>query len=206
MVKIAAIVLAAGRSTRFAAAGGTGATKLTAPLAGKPLARYAAEAALASSARPIVVVTGHARSAVEAALRGLSLQFAHNPDFAAGLSTSLRTGLAALPEDAAGAVVLLADMPAVRPSLIDQLIAAFAKQPSALAAAPTQDGRRGNPILLARALIPAVADIQGDEGARRLLAVLPPGRLLEVPVDDKSVNLDIDTPDALAAAAPLLKI
>ena len=118
MVKIAALALAAGRSSRFAAAGGQGATKLAAPIAGKPLARYAAEAALASSARPVIVVTGHAQEAVATALQGLPLEFVHNPDFASGLASSLRTGLAALPPDVAGAIVLLADMPAVTPALL----------------------------------------------------------------------------------------
>jgi len=200
MVKIAAILLAAGRSARFAAAGGQEATKLAALVAGKPLARYAAEAALASSARPVVIVTGHARDAVEAALRGLPLRFVHNPAFASGLASSLKAGLAALPGEIGGAVVLLADMPAVAPALIDRLAAALAAAPEALAAIPVAEGRRGNPVLLARALFPAMAALEGDEGARRLLAGLPPGRVIEIPAGDDGATLDVDTPEALAAA------
>jgi len=200
MVKIAAILLAAGRSARFAAAGGREATKLAASVAGKPLARYAAEAALASAARPVVVVTGHARDAVEAALHGLRLRFVHNPAFASGLASSLKAGLAALPGDIEGAVVLLADMPAVAPALIDRLAAAFAAAPDALAAIPVAEGRRGNPVLLGRALFPAVAALDGDEGARRLLAGLPPGRVVEIAAGDDGATLDVDTPEALAAA------
>src|SRR5579863_2357704 len=98
MARIAAVILAAGRSLRFRAAGGQG-SKLLAELAGKPLARHAAEAATASSARPIVVVTGHERRSVEAALDGLELQFAHNPRYRDGLASSLKTGIAALPAD-----------------------------------------------------------------------------------------------------------
>jgi molybdenum cofactor cytidylyltransferase len=206
MVKIAAIVLAAGRSTRFVEAGGREATKLAAPLGGAPLARYAAEAALASKARPVVAVTGHARAAVEAALAGLSLRFVHNARFASGLASSLQTGVAALPADVDGAVVLLADMPAVTPQLIDRLVAAFEERPDALAAAPIQEGRRGNPILLARALFPAVAELTGDVGARGLLAALPPERLLEVSADGLDASLDVDTPEALNAALRLLKL
>jgi molybdenum cofactor cytidylyltransferase len=205
MVKIAAILLAAGRSTRFAAAGGEESTKLTAMLAGKPLVRHAAEAALASAALPIIVVTGHAREAVEAALDGSPLRFVHNPRFASGLASSLQTGIAALPEKIAGAVVLLADMPGVTAALIDHLIARFEAHPDVLAATPTLEGRRGNPALLARALFPEVAGLSGDEGARRLLGAIPPDRLLEIPVEGWGASLDVDTPAALAEARRALE-
>ncbi len=198
--KIAALILAAGRSQRFAAAGGREATKLAAFVAGKPLARYAAEAAFASAARPVVVVTGHAREAVETALRGLPAQFVHNPAYSSGLASSLQAGLAALPPDAAGAIVLLADMPAVTAALIDRLVAAFAAQPEAHAAAPVRRGRRGNPVVLGRRLFDEVSKLAGDEGARPLLAALPPSRLLEVAVDDDGATLDVDTPEGLRAA------
>ncbi len=71
---------------------------------------------------------------MEAALEGLDLRFVHNADYRQGLASSLKTGVAALPADAAGALVLLGDMPAVTTALIDRLIAAFAAQPEALAA------------------------------------------------------------------------
>ncbi len=94
------MVLAAGRSTRMGAV-----NKMIAEIGGKPLVRIAAEQALASRASPVIVVTGHERDKVEAALKGLSVRFAHNPDYAEGLGTSLRTGIAAVPDDADGAVV-----------------------------------------------------------------------------------------------------
>ena len=72
---------------------------------GKPLVRHAVEAALASRARPVVVVTGYAREAVEAALTGLPVVFVDNADFASGLSSSLKIGVAALPNGVAGALV-----------------------------------------------------------------------------------------------------
>lgn len=205
MVKIAALVLAAGRSSRFAAAGGREATKLAASVAGKPLVRYAVEAALASSARPVIVVTGHAQESVKAALQDLSPRFVYNPAFASGLASSLRAGIAALPSDVAGAIVLLADMPAVTPGLIDRLVAAFAARPDAAAAMPVGDGRRGNPVLLSAALFPKVAKLEGDEGARRLLSSLPAEQVIEAPIDDLGVTLDVDTPDALRTAERALK-
>src|SRR5262249_31152595 len=78
--RIAAVILAAGRSTRM-----EGTNKLLAEIGGRPLVRIAAEEALASRARPVIVVTGHQRDKVEAALKGLNVQAVHNPDFAEGL-------------------------------------------------------------------------------------------------------------------------
>ncbi len=205
MVEIAAVLLAAGSSSRFRAAGGGHSTKLAAPLAGKPLVRHAAEAALASLARPVVVVTGHDRDVVEAALAGLDIRFAHNPAYADGLASSLKTGIAALPGSVAGALILLGDMPAVTPSLLDRLIAAFGDRPDALAAAPTVGGRRGNPALLARALFAAVAELGGDEGARKLLDNAEPGRVIGLDASGIGAMLDVDTPQSLAEARRLLE-
>jgi molybdenum cofactor cytidylyltransferase len=136
MFEVAAIVLAAGRASRYRAAGGAEETKLVADFHGEPLIRWAARAALASRARPVVVVTGHAKAEVETALAGLGLHFTHNPDFASGLASSLRTGLAALPPEAAGAVVLLGDMPEASASVVDALIDRFLSTPGACAGKP----------------------------------------------------------------------
>ena len=190
---VAALLLAAGRSTRMG-----GPNKLLADLDGVPLVRRAALAALASRARPIVAVTGHQAPAVTAALAGLDLALAHNPDHEAGLASSLNAGLAALPWEADGAVVLLGDMPGVTGALIDALIAAFASH-GAIAAVPTHRGAWGNPVLLGRGLFPDLARLRGDAGARRLLEARR-AELVEVPVADPAVLLDIDTPEALVRA------
>ena len=205
MAEIAAIVLAAGRSSRYLAAGGAEASKLVADYRGEPLVRGVARAAAGSLARPVVVVTGHARSEVEAALAALPLTFVHNPDFASGLASSLRTGVAALPPAAAGAIVLLGDMPGVEARTIDRIVEAFVARPDAFAAAPVFSGRRGNPVLLGRALFAAVARLEGDEGARGLLRDAA-DRVVEIPFDDAAVALDVDTPEDLAAARKLLGI
>ncbi|MDJ1158387.1 nucleotidyltransferase family protein [Chelatococcus sp. SYSU_G07232] len=192
MSAVGAIVLAAGRSTRMG-----GPNKLIQTLGGKPLVRHAAEAALASTARPVVVVTGHDADAVRAALAGLSVAFTHNPAFATGLSTSLDVGLAALPDTAAGAVVMLADMPRVSGRIIDALVAAFEARPDVAAVVPTLSGEWGNPVLLARRIFAEVEALSGDEGARRLLVHRQD--VLAVPIDDTAVAMDVDTPEALAA-------
>jgi len=200
VTKVGAVVLAAGEGSRFRAAGGPGATKLVAKLGDKPIVRMAAEAALASKARPVIVVTGHARASVEAALAGVDVEWAHNPQFSSGLASSLRVGLAGMPDDVAGALVLLGDMPWIEARLIDAIIDGFLANEHALAAAPARGGRRGNPVLLGRGLFDAAMRLEGDEGARRLIGSLGTGELIEVEAADAGVVVDIDTPADLAAA------
>lgn len=200
MTRVGAVVLAAGQSARFRAAGGRTATKLVAKLGDKPIVRMAAEAALTSKARPLIVVTGHARASVEAALAGLDVEWAHNPQFSSGLASSLRAGLSAMPADIAGALVLLGDMPWIEARLIDAIIDGFLANEHALAAAPTRGGRRGNPVLLGRGLFDAAMRLEGDEGARRLIGSLGAGELIEVEAADAGAIVDIDTPADLAAA------
>jgi molybdenum cofactor cytidylyltransferase len=191
--RFAAIILAAGRSTRMG-----GPNKLLAEVTGKPLARIAAEAALKSQARPVVVVTGHQGETVRQALSDLPLEFVDNPDFAEGLSTSLRTGIAALPVDIDGAVVLLADMPQVDHVLIDRLIAAHEPAKGALIAVPVLDAKRGNPVLWSKRFFPDLTALEGDVGARHLIGKYAEA-VVEVPVTGSAAMTDIDTPDALRA-------
>src|SRR5664279_2990026 len=174
--RIAALVLAAGRSIRMGAI-----NKLIAEIGGKPLVRIAAEQALASRAGPVIVVTGHERERVEAALSGLPVRFTYNPDYADGLGTSLKTGIAAVPADADGAIVCLGDMPQVDAALIDKLIAAFDPDSGALVVVPSINGRRGNPVVWSRRFFKDLMSIGGDIGARHLIATYAEA-VVEVPV------------------------
>jgi len=191
--RLAAIVLAAGRSTRMG-----GPNKLLAEINHRPLVRIAAEQALASRARPVIVVTGHQREQVAAALAGLDVVVVHNPDYADGLSTSLKVGIAAVPVDADGAIVCLGDMPQVDASLIDRLLAAFDPEKGALVVVPTIEGKRGNPVVWSRRFFSELAAIDGDVGARHLIASYPEA-IAEVPMTGNGALVDVDTPDALRA-------
>ncbi|HTQ13983.1 MAG TPA: molybdopterin-binding/glycosyltransferase family 2 protein [Rhizomicrobium sp.] len=190
--RIAAVVLAAGLSSRMAS------NKLLAPLDGKPLLRHAVEAAVASAAEPVIVVTGKDAEAARAALDGLSVRFVHNPDFAGGLSTSLKAGIAAVPEDCDGAMILLGDMPGVSSALIDRLIAAFSPEDARAICVATHAGKRGNPVLWARRFFADIAALTGDVGARHLVAVHEE-LVREVEAGDDAPLADIDTAEALAA-------
>jgi molybdenum cofactor cytidylyltransferase len=186
--QIAAIVLAAGRSIRMRAE-----NKLLADVGGKPMLRWAAEAALGSRARPVLVVTGHQEGEVRAALAGLDLAFAANPDFAKGLSTSLKAGIAAVPAACDGALILLGDMPQIGASHLDRLIEVFA--PGAIVV-PVHEGRQGNPVLWARGHFPELMQLQGDAGARRLIAAHRDA-VREVELGSARIFADVDTPEEL---------
>jgi molybdenum cofactor cytidylyltransferase len=191
--RVAAIVLAAGRSTRMG-----GPNKLLAEIGNRTLVRIAAEQALASRAEPVIVVTGHQREQVEAALRGLDVRLVHNPDFAEGLSTSVKAGVGAVPDDVDGVIVCLGDMPQVNALLIDKLIDAFDPEKGALVVAPTINGERGNPVVWSRRFFPELAALQGDAGARQLIKSVPEA-IVEVPLSGRAALIDVDTPQALKA-------
>jgi molybdenum cofactor cytidylyltransferase len=193
--KIAALVLAGGRSTRYGAR-----NKLLERLDGVPLVVRTARTALASRAAPVIVVTGHEADAVAAALAGLDVRIIHNPDFADGLSTSLKAGLAAVPPDADGALVTLGDMPRVEARHLDRLIAAFSPKEGRGIVVPVHLGKRGNPVLFARTYFQELLAIEGDTGARHIIAASA-SEVAEVDLATDAIFLDIDTPEALARAA-----
>jgi molybdenum cofactor cytidylyltransferase len=188
---IAAVILAAGRSSRMGAE-----NKLLADVAGKPMVRRVAETVLASQARPVIVVVGHQAGQVRAALQGLDVAIVENPDYADGLSTSLRRGVDALPEKVDGAVVALGDMPRVSAAEIDRLIAAYNPLEGRSICVPTVGGKRGNPVLWGRAYFPEMREVAGDMGARKLIAAYAEA-VCEVPMSGDGVLVDIDEPAAL---------
>lgn len=192
--KIAAIILAAGQSSRMG-----GKNKLLEEFKGKPLVRHAVEAACASGAAPVIVVTGRDASTVGQVLEGLDVRLVNNPDFADGLSSSLKAGIRALPEESAGAVICLGDMPQISSNLINRMIDAFAPERGAMIVAPVRNKQRGNPVLWARRFFPELLKLEGDIGARKLANFYSEG-LLELEVDDDAAFADIDTPEALDAA------
>ncbi len=191
--RIAAVVLAAGRSTRMGAA-----NKLLAEIAGQPMIDHAVDAALASQAEPIIVVAGHDAAKVRTALGPRKVTAVENPDYAQGLSTSVRAGIAALPDDIDGALFLLADMPRVGAAHIDRLIAAFNPVEGRAICVPTHKSKRGNPVLWAARFFPEMRALVGDKGARQLLAEHAE-QVCEVEMPDDAILVDVDTPEALAA-------
>ncbi len=189
--KVAAIVLAAGQSKRM------GANKLLADLGGAPMIRRSVKAVRAAGVETVIAVTGHEAGKIAAALEGFGIEIAHNPDYAQGLATSLKRGLAAVPGDADAVLVCLGDMPRVTPKAIGRLIAAFNPEEQRTICVPVHKGMRGNPVLWGRKHFAAMAELRGDQGAKDLMQQFAE-ELVEIEMADDGVLLDADTPEALA--------
>ncbi len=188
--RITAVVLAAGKSSRM------GSNKLLADLNGKPLLRHSVEALKASSVHDIIVVTGNEPERVQSALAPLDVTLVHNTNFAEGLSTSLKRGLAAVPAETDAVLVCLGDMPLIDAQTIDRLVAAFNVAEHRTICVPTFEGKRGNPVLWGRQHFITIDQIEGDQGARLLLDALS-DEVVEVEVKTQAVLVDVDTPQAL---------
>jgi molybdenum cofactor cytidylyltransferase len=191
-LKVASIVLAAGRSSRMAPR-----NKLLELVEGTPIVARVAGVALASGADPVVVVTGFEAPRIADALRDLRVTIVHNPAFKRGLSTSLQTGLSALPAGTDGALILLGDMPEIESSDLEALMAAFAEQGRQAICVPVRHGRRGNPVLWGAAYFAEMMRISGDVGAKQLMA-RHQRRVSEVVAGSDGIFADVDTPSDLA--------
>ncbi|NNH33275.1 NTP transferase domain-containing protein, partial [Rhizobium sp. SEMIA 4085] len=198
---VAIVLLAAGRARRM---GEGGQQKLLAEFDGMPLMRRSASIAVASRALSVVAVTGHRRAEIEAALEGLNVQPVFNSDYASGMASSLAAGFAhAHANGAEGVLVMLADMPGVSTADLDHLISAFEQAEGRAIVRAVCGGKRGNPVILPRSLYHAVLSLEGDVGARHIVET---ARLPVVDVDiGESAHLDVDTPEAIAAAGGILK-
>ncbi len=192
--KVAAVVLAGGRSSRVGRE-----NKLLAKVNGRPMVAGVVAEAIASNVSTVIVVTGHQAGAVRDALADLPVTMVHNPDFKQGLSTSLKAGLAALDEQLEGAIVCLGDMPQVTLHHINKLISVFEARTGCAVCVPTFGGKRGNPVLWDRHFFTEIMEIEGDVGARHLIGTHAE-KVVEVPMDDDGVLLDVDTADALNEA------
>lgn len=189
--KIAALVLGAGRSQRMGAR-----NKLLMRINGQcMIARVAAQIAEAGIEQ-CLVVTGHEAGEVRAALADSNAGFVHNPDYAKGLSSSLRAGIQALPRDVDGVLICLGDMPDIRADHLRKLIAAFDPVEGRAICVPAYQGKRGNPVLFGAQFFGEMMQLAGDTGARHLIGEHQ-DMVCEVAMDDAGVLLDLDTPQAM---------
>jgi 8-oxo-dGTP diphosphatase len=188
---IVAVVLAAGASTRM------GEPKLLLPLRGKSLVRRVVEEAVASRAKQTIVVTGAHREPIERELRGLPVKLVHNPEYAEGMSTSLRAGLRAARTAVDAALILLADQPLVDRHVLDSLIELYGRSGAAIVQ-PSYGGQPGNPVLWDRRLFGELMAEQGDRGGREILRRRA-AEVARLELPDTRLRQDVDTPEAYAA-------
>ncbi len=188
---VAGIILAAGRSSRL------GRPKQLLDLGGKPLLRRTLDNALASSLDPVLLVLGHLADEVATALGDHPARVVVNPRFAEGQASSVVAGVAALPDDAAAAMLLLGDQPGICPGIIDAVLAAWRANPVPIAA-PVYGETTGNPVLFRRDLFPDLLRLAGDRGARSLVRARA-ADVLRVPVPLDAPPPDVDTDADYAA-------
>lgn len=188
---MAAVVLAAGRSTRMAPV-----NKLVADFGDAPVVRHAVDAATGAGLRPVIVVAGHQADRVASVLGGADVSLVHNPDFADGISTSVKAGVAAVPGDARGAVILLGDMPGITPDILAGMLTAFDDAGGEKIIQPRYDGQPGNPVLWPRRLFAEFKGLIGDVGAKPLLKKHAED-VLGVDVASPAIHMDIDNPEDL---------
>ena len=194
------VVLAAGKSTRMAPYN----KLLVTDRGGKPMIARTVDNILSSRARPVFVVTGHRGEDIRAALAGRPVTFVDAPDYALGLSASLKSGIAALPDSIAAALVCLGDMPLVTGRMLDRLIDAWDPDEGRAIVVPMHQGRAGNPVLWSRALFAEILGLGGDSGARALLKQHEE-LVAEVDIGDDAVLRDFDTVESLATLPQRLR-
>ncbi|MEW6276560.1 MAG: molybdenum cofactor cytidylyltransferase [Bacillota bacterium] len=184
---VSAIILAAGQGKRM------GAQKLLLPMGGRTIIEKVVDVAVASKVNEVIVVLGYRAEEVAQVLAGKPVRLVVNPDYARGQSTSLIAGVRAARPEAAALVFILADQPFLTPDLINRLIEVY-QTSACLIARPVFKDRPGHPVLLDASLIPELLTLEGDTGAREIVARYR-DRVKLVPVTDEAVLLDVDTPE-----------
>lgn len=182
---VAAIVLAAGKARRF------GAQKLLAPFGDSTVVRTVVDAIRAAGVEFVVVVGGPGGDAVRAAVGGSPVIWTENPAPDRGMSSSVATGLAALPPNVGAAMVVLGDQPTISVQVVERLLVAW-REGGGPVVAPRYRGLRGNPVLFDAALFGALGALVGEHGARDFIAA-DPTRVTMVDVAEPP-PMDIDTP------------
>ncbi len=197
---IAAVVMAAGRSSRMAPHN----KLLVTDKAGKTMIARVVDNVLSSHARPVLVVTGYQAEQIEQTLGGRPVRYVHAADFAEGMSASLKAGIGAVPPDCAAAIVCLGDMPLVTGRMIDRVISMYNPDAGRLIVQPTFRGKPGNPMLWDKRYFGEILKISGDSGARSLLVKYAEA-VVGVEMADDAVLRDFDTAESLATLPPRMR-
>jgi molybdenum cofactor cytidylyltransferase len=184
---IYAVILAAGSSSRL------GRPKQLLPLGDRPVLAHTLANALAASLDGVIVVLGHAADTIQAQIDFGPARVVQNDRYAEGQSTSLHTGIAALPPDTAAALFILGDQPLIGPAVHDALLDAY-RRTNAPIVQPSYDGQRGTPVLIASALFPELLAVTGDQGARNVIRAHA-AEVVAVPIPGATPTDDLDTED-----------
>ena len=184
---IHAVLLAAGRSERMGRN-----NKLLLNVDGIPLVRKSAINILNSNVTSMTVVTGFDENKIVNALSGLNVNFVKNINFREGLSSSLKAGLANITPTPSAVIICLADMPKIQPEHINQLIENFDPLKGWEICIPTNNGKRGNPVLIGSRFFPHIFETSGDFGAKQIMKQHS-DKIVEVEIGTSDIHFDIDT-------------
>jgi len=185
LCKVAAIVLAAGASTRY------GEPKQLLSIGCRTMLQHVADVVLASLVDQTIVVLGHRAGEIGATLKDMPADIVTNEEWEAGMSTSMQVGLQAVRPDVQAALLVLADQPAITPDIIIALIERY-RETGAVIVVPTYQGKRGNPTLFDRSLFPELFKVRGDQGGRQLVDMYA-DRTERVEVGSEAILVDVDT-------------
>ena len=186
---IHAVLLAAGRSERMGRN-----NKLLLNVDSIPLVRKSAINILNSDVTSMTVVTGFDENKIVNALSGLNVNFVKNINFREGLSSSLKAGLANITPTPSAVIICLADMPKIQPEHINQLIENFDPLKGWEICIPTNNGKRGNPVLIGSRFFPYIFETNGDFGAKQIMKQHS-DKIVEVEIGTSDIHFDIDTQD-----------
>jgi molybdenum cofactor cytidylyltransferase len=185
MVKVSAILLAAGESRRM------GTSKLALPWGRETVLQHGLHVLLQSGVMEVVVVLSSRTRDLKGLLRGPRVKLVMNPHYRRGMSTSIRRGLRAVDSRSDGLLIALGDQPFLKPATVNLLVRAFKKGKGAIVV-PLFQGRRGHPVLFDRRYLAELSRLTEDVGARSLLREYPEN-IIEVKTRSKGVITDIDT-------------
>ena len=188
--RVACIILAAGMAKRF------GGVKQLVEIKGKSLLQRALDAANNSVADYVVLIVGSNSSDILSKIDLGRAQVVLNKNFARGQSTSIKCGITNLPEDCAGAIVMVADQPFVKSTHLNKIIRAFKNGKQSEVVILSHLGEPRNPVLIPKKLFPKLLKLRGDVGARATIRGYSKLRLVEI--TDKKVFLDVDTKQAVS--------
>lgn len=193
--RVPAIVLAAGASSRM------GRPKLTLTIDGKTLLAHTLAAVRTSSVSEVVVVLGADADRLLPSVPTEGVRIVVNSAYREGMSGSIRLGLRNAATSADAYLIVLGDEPFVSAKTMDRLIDTW-RTGGPQAIIPTFRGRRGHPILVDRRLAPRIETVTGDTGYRILFQTTG---VLEVPVEDPGILVDLDTPEDVEALSRALE-
>ena len=186
---IAAVILAAGGSTRF------GQPKQLLTWNDKPLIAQAADVAWSAGLDPVIVVVGAHADTVIPTLAAKPVRIVRNYRWQEGMSSSLHVGIAALPPDVDAAIFMPIDQPLITPQLLQMYVHRRQETSAGILVPQTAEGQRGTPVLFAKRYFGELAGLSGDVGGRALFAKHGDD-IAYLPISDSAWLTDVDTPAA----------